>query len=129
MCYRDGVVERILTETGSHPFLVQAVCSALIDYLNAEKRERAELKDVTRAVDRVFSNWEDYFRDLWIRTEKDQRACLIALRVLTVGDREHIQKQCGLDEMTVRRALQTLLKRDLVHLPVVFAGIPEFPFK
>ena len=35
--YGDGVVERIIAETGCHPFLVQAVSSALIDYLNAER--------------------------------------------------------------------------------------------
>jgi len=114
--YGDGAVERIIAETGCHPFLVQAVCSALIDYLNAEKRECAELKDVTRAIDRTFTNWWDtYFRDLWIRTDESQRACLIALKKLAVADREHIQQQSGLDDMVVRRTLQALLKRDLVR--------------
>ncbi|MBV9706136.1 MAG: hypothetical protein JO125_01855 [Chloroflexi bacterium] len=114
--YGDGVVERIILETGCHPFLVQAVCSALIDNLNTQKRERAELKDVTRAIDRTFSNWWDtYFRDLWLRTDEPQRACLIALRALTSADLEHIRQESGLDESVVRRTLQALLKRDLVR--------------
>ena len=95
---------------------MQAVCSALIDYLNAEKRERAELKDVTKAIDRAFSNWWDtYFRDLWLRTDEPQRSCLIALRALTSADLEHIRQESGLDERVVRRTLQALLKRDLVR--------------
>ncbi len=114
--YGDGVVERIITETGCHPFLVQAVCSALIDHLNVEKKERAELKDVARAVNRAFTNWWDtYFRDLWLRTDEHQRACLIALRALTIADREHIRQQSGLDEKVVRRTLHALLRRDLVR--------------
>ena len=113
--YGDGVVDRILTETGSHPFLVQAVCSALIDSLNAQKRDQAELKDVTTAIDLTFTNWSNYFRDLWIRTNEHQRACLIALRTLNTADREHIQHQASLDERTTWRTLETLLKRDLIR--------------
>jgi hypothetical protein len=114
--YGDGVVERIIAETGCHPFLVQAVCSALIDYLNMQKRERAELKDVTKAIDCAFRNWWDtYFRDLWLRTDESQRVCLIALRALTIADQEQMQQESGLDESVVRRTLQALLKRDLVR--------------
>ena len=114
--YGDSVVERIIAETGCHPFLVQAVCSSLIDNLNAEKKGCAELKDVTRAIDRTFMNWWDtYFRDLWICTDENQRACLIALKALGVADRDHIKQRGGLDDIVVRRTLQALLKRDLVR--------------
>ena len=114
--YGYGVVERIIAETGCHPFLVQALCSALIDQLNAEKKGRAELKDVSRAIDRTFNNWWDtYFRDLWIRTDEHQRACLVALRALGAADREQIQRRSGLDEIVTWRTLEVLLKRDLVR--------------
>jgi hypothetical protein len=114
--YGEGVVERIILETGCHPFLVQAVCSALIDTLNADKKERADLNDVKGAVERTFTNWWDtYFRDLWLRTDEQQRTCLIALRALTTADREQIQQQSGLDDTVVRRTLEALLKRDLVR--------------
>ena len=69
-----GVVECIIEQTGGHPFLVQAVCSALIDNLNAERREQAEVADVKTAVEQVLGNWWDtYFRDLWERTDEEQR--------------------------------------------------------
>jgi hypothetical protein len=113
--YGDGVVDRILTETGSHPFLVQAVCSALIDYLNSKKRDRAQLQDVATAIDMTFTNWSNYFRDLWIRTDQHQRSCLLALRALDTADRVQIQQHAGLDEKTTWRTLETLVKRDLIH--------------
>src|SRR5947209_9310581 len=49
--FGEGVVEQIIGETNGHPFLVQALCSELIDALNIERRERAEVADVRRAVD------------------------------------------------------------------------------
>jgi hypothetical protein len=113
--YGDGVVDRILTETGFHPFLVQAVCSALIDCLNTKKQDRAQLKDVITAIDLIFTNWSNYFRDLWIRTDKHQRSCLLALRALNIADKAQIQQQAHLDEKTAWRTLETLVKRDLIH--------------
>ncbi len=115
--FGDGVVEQIIHITGSHPFLIQAVCSALIENLNAESRERAELEDVAVAVDQVLENWWDtYFRDLWERSDKYQQACLIALKDGSESDPPQIAQQCALDEKTVRFTMQTLLKRDLVLL-------------
>ncbi len=115
--FGEEVVEEIMRVTGYHPFLVQAVCSALIDNLNADNRNRAMFQDVTLAVDDVLENWWDtYFRDLWERTDQEQRRCLIAVRQLVVGDLQNIVQQSALNERTVRSSLQMLLKRDLVLL-------------
>jgi hypothetical protein len=113
--FGEGVVECIIEQTGGHPFLVQAVCSALIDNLNAERRERAEVAEVKTAVEQVLENWWDgYFRDLWERTDEEQRQCLTALTTLGKGDVTSIAQTWGVDERVVRRTLQTLLKRDLM---------------
>src|SRR5205823_11903995 len=77
--FGDGVVEQIIHVTGCHPFLIQAVCSALIEHMNADNRERAEVQDVAAATDQVLENWWDtYFRDLWERSDQPQRTCLVA---------------------------------------------------
>ena len=113
--FADGVVEQIIYVTGCHPFLIQAMCSALIEDLNADNRERAEIEDVTLAMNQVLENWWDtYFRDLWERSDLDQQTCLVALRNIGEGDPLQIAQQCDLDEKMVRRTMQTLLKRDLV---------------
>jgi uncharacterized protein len=115
--FGEGVVEEIICLTNCHPFLVQAVCSALMDHLNAEKRNRAEISDVAIAVNQVLNNWwSTYFRDLWERTDDDQRACLIALTKMDKGDILHIEQQSGLEGKRVHCALEALLERDLVLL-------------
>ena len=113
--FGEGVVEEIIHVTGCHPFLVQAVCSELIEHLNTENRTRAELQDVTSAVSCVLDNWWDtFFRDLWERSDQQQRTCLAVLNSVEEIDFLSIAQQSGLDEQTVRQTLQALLKRDLV---------------
>jgi uncharacterized protein len=111
----ERVVEGIKRVTNCHPFLVQAVCSALLDSLNADKRNQIELRDVGAAANQVLKNWgSTYFRDLWERTDKDQRACVLALNHLGECDLPRIEQQSGLDGSRVDRALETLLERDIV---------------
>src|SRR5450755_1694000 len=113
--YEDGVVAYILDQTRGHPFLVQAVCYALIENLNAKKKERASIKDIDGAIERVFENFNNYFSDLWNRTDEHQRACLIALQKAGTTSIEYLQEQSGLKEHTLWHTLHALLKRDLVQ--------------
>jgi len=112
-----AVVEQIIQQTNCHPFLVQALCSQLVDTLNVEKRERVEVDDVTRAVKQVIESWDGYFDDLWKRCDEAQRACLLALDAqereggMTLKD---IQRRSQLDEKGIRQVLRTLVSRDLV---------------
>jgi hypothetical protein len=112
--YGEGVVDEIIRVTGCHPFLVQAVCSAVIDNLNADKREQATVQDVAIAVNQLLVNWEAYFQDLWDRTDKNQRLCLFTIGNLGKSDLQNIAQKSGLDERIVRRTVEILRKRDLV---------------
>jgi len=100
---------------GCHPFLVQAVCSMLIDNLNTTQREQASIQDVEQAITQVLDEWwNTYFVDLWRRTDEEQRAFLSALKTLERADLSAIAQQTGLDERTARRAMRLLVRRDLV---------------
>jgi hypothetical protein len=113
--FGERVVEGIMRVTSCHPFLVQAVCSALLDSLNADKRDRIELPDVGVAANQVLKNWgSTYFRDLWERTDADQRVCILTLNRVGEGDLLGIEQQSGLDGTRVHRALEILLERDIV---------------
>jgi uncharacterized protein len=120
--FGGGVVDEIIRVTNCHPFLVQAICSNLIDNLNADNRNRAEIQDVVVAVDQVLDVWWDgYFQDLWNRTDHEQRNCLIALNKLGKSNLQQIAQQSNLNKgvardtlPTVRHTLQNLIRRDLV---------------
>jgi hypothetical protein len=113
--FSEGVVEEIIRVTGCHPFLVQAVCATLIDQLNAENCYKADLQHVTTAVNQVMESWWDtYFRDLWERTNLEQRMCLAALKEIGDGNLRQIAQQSNLDTEITYLALQALLYRDLV---------------
>jgi hypothetical protein len=113
--FGERVVEAIMQVTNCHPFLVQAMCSALIDGLNASKSTRVELPDSVTAADQVLKNWgPTYFRDLWERTDKDQRACIVTLHHLGKSALPAIEQRSGLDARIVRSALDTLIDRDIV---------------
>jgi hypothetical protein len=113
--FGEGVVEEIMRVSGCHPFLVQAVGSKLIDYLNIHNRDWAEVRDVAVAVDQVLENWwSTYFQDLWERTSLDQRACLLVLKERDRSSALEIAAESNLDLKAVRKALHLLSQRDLV---------------
>ncbi len=113
--FGEEVITEILRVTGCHPFLIQALCSIIIADLNATAREHAEQRDVETAVEELFKKWGDnYFKDLWERTDAEQRLCLAAVRVPGEVSFAQIQQQSGLDEAMTRHTLQKLLRRDIL---------------
>lgn len=113
--FHQEVVDYIIQITGCHPFLIQAICSSIISSLNHETRSTASIEDVRMAIEDVFDKWEDnYFSDMWERTDHEQRACLRALLQLEQGNLDQVCCVCGMEAVIVRRALQKLFRRDIV---------------
>jgi hypothetical protein len=116
--YSEGVVERLMEVTAHHPFLIQAICSKLIDNLNAFQRTWAELRDVDAALEQVLDGWwSTYFQDLWQRTDDEQRLCLRSLLLYKENgcDLHKLASHTQLDPGVVRRTLERLRQRDLVR--------------
>jgi uncharacterized protein len=110
------VVEQIIQYTNCHPFLVQAICSQLIDNLNIEKGKRVTPAHMMHAVKQVVDSWDSYFDDLWKRSDESQRTCL---SILSSQKQEwaspiDIQQHSYLDEESIKKALRNLVKRDLI---------------
>ena len=113
--FDKGVVEEIMRLTGCHPFLVQAMCSKLIDLLNIDNRDWAEPPDVTEAMGQVLDSWwHTYFQDLWERTTLEQQTCLFALQKHSSSTLAQLVQQSQLEEKMVRSTLHMLLRRDLI---------------
>ncbi len=67
----DPVAAAILTLTRAHPFLVQLVCSELVNWINTTERRaqpnprRTTLPDVEQAAARALRSGAGYFTNLW----------------------------------------------------------------
>jgi hypothetical protein len=112
--FPQQVVEMIITETHCHPFLVQAICSALITQLNRDRREQATRDDVEQSIERVLEEWGSHFHNLWIRSDEEQRSCLIALLKEPHTNSRQLALNTESNETIIRHALQRLLQRDLI---------------
>lgn len=111
------IAEEIIRVTGCHPFMIQALCAALIDILNTNASEHIDEHDIMLGVQQVFKNWGDgYFRDLWERTSPQEQICLRILKKMNRGNLVRIEHQWEESTKTVRATLETLQKRDLVVL-------------
>ncbi len=117
--FGEDVIKEIIRVTCCHPFLIQAICSRLIDNLNAQNRTQAYLDDVETTVEEILESWETYFQDLWNRTDHEQRACLFSLIVAykagSDGTVSTIKQHTGLSDNVIYRTLKLLLERDLIR--------------
>ncbi len=74
--YAEGSVDRILAATRGQPYLVQALCYELVNYLNIECRREAEPGDVEAAITRALDSAHLYFAEMWRGFSEPQRAVL-----------------------------------------------------
>ena len=80
--YEPGVVDAIIALTHCQPYLLQAVASDLVNYLNAQKRQTATMADV--AVAKVLVTADAYFHNNWEECSDDEREREV-LRALAAG--------------------------------------------
>jgi len=65
MQYEPGVAEKILALTHCQPYLLQAVASDLVNYLNSQQRMVATADDLAVAVAKVLVTVQVYFHYIW----------------------------------------------------------------
>ncbi|GCE17553.1 hypothetical protein KDK_13530 [Dictyobacter kobayashii] len=107
--------EQVIQQTNGHPFLVQALCSQLIDDLNVDKAEQVENGSVARAIEQLVEAWDGYFDDLWKRCDGVERACLVYLcDQQQAVDHDDIEGGIKREKKDIGRALRMLVRRDLI---------------
>jgi hypothetical protein len=78
--YDRGVLERIIELTHCQPFLLQAVASDLVNYLNSRQRQRATMEDLEVVIEKVLVTAQAYFYNIWTEECRDQdREVLLAI--------------------------------------------------
>lgn len=82
--YERGVIEQIIELTHCQPYLLQAVASDLVNYLNAERRMLATSADLEIAVEKVLVTAQAYFFYTWTGdcTEPEREV----LRLIATGN-------------------------------------------
>lgn len=67
--YKGGIygdaVNRIIYLTNCQPYLTQAICFELVNYLNSQNRKEASIEDVNLAADKVLVSANVYFDYIW----------------------------------------------------------------
>ena len=101
--YEKDAVEKILVATNKHPFLVQAVCSELVNHLNEHKRKKAGIDDVEVAVKRVLAAGENYFQNIWNSFNPGEKKILLSV---ASGNRKIKGKS--------KKAVKKLIEREIL---------------
>ncbi|MFN7928597.1 MAG: hypothetical protein U0Y68_11735 [Blastocatellia bacterium] len=80
--YEGGVVDEIIRITHCQPYLLQAVASELVNYLNDQQRTTATREDLAVTIERVLVSAGSYFANMWrAECSDEERAVLSALAV------------------------------------------------
>lgn len=65
LIYDDPVVEAMIGQTAGHPYLLQLLCSAVVDECNAQATHHVDPGLLEAALPRAFDQGEPYFRNIW----------------------------------------------------------------
>jgi hypothetical protein len=65
LTYVDDVVNQIMVQTHCHPYLLQLVCSAVVEESNARATLRVDTSLFDAALPRALDQGEPYFRNIW----------------------------------------------------------------
>jgi hypothetical protein len=107
--YESGVIEQIIELTHCQPYLLQAVASDLVNYLNSEKRMLATAADLEVAVEKVLVTAQAYFVYTW--TADCSEAERELLRLIATGDTNShtlAERQASLQSLCHKEILEGL---------------------
>jgi hypothetical protein len=103
--YDPGVAERILELTHCQPYLLQALASDLVDYLNEENRTMATQADLEIAIEETLVSAQYYFANIWDEEcSEAERDVLLAM----AADEEKSFRP-------MQPALQSLSRKEIVE--------------
>ncbi|MGE0885099.1 MAG: AAA family ATPase [Blastocatellales bacterium] len=105
--YEPGLVEAIIALTHCQPYLLQAVASDLVNYLNAQKRQTATMADLDVAVAKVLVTADAYFHNNWEECAETERE---VLRALARGEADRVAAP------QYQAAVQSLSRKEIVEI-------------
>lgn len=123
--YEPAAVERIITETGGQPYLVQQVCRDAIDHLNSElfdERLKREICITLADVDAVlvpdfFRRGTGYFDGVWTQVDNSVRRAVLTVMAQseTPWEFAHLKSATSVDDATLQAALDWAVRHDILY--------------
>ncbi len=106
--YEAGVVDDIIRITHCQPYLLQAVASELVNYLNSKQQTTATPDDLNTALEKTLVSASAYFSDTWRKdnSETEQQV----MRALATGKTESV-----LADAAFQPAIQSLIRKEIVE--------------
>jgi AAA+ ATPase superfamily predicted ATPase len=123
--YEPEAVERVITETGGQPYLVQQICRDALDHLNHELFDLGLVREVCISVADVeavldqdfFRRGTVYFDGVWTQASNDEQRAL--LRAMAQCNEpcalEGLQAIAGLEADTLQEQLRWAERHDILY--------------
>lgn len=105
--YEPGVAESMITFTHRQPYLLQAMASELVNYLNAQERFIAQTGDIEVVINKVLVTAHAYFFFTWQEECSEEEREV--LRSIAVNEAKE------LDLTQHREALQNLCRKEVLQ--------------
>jgi DNA-binding MarR family transcriptional regulator len=121
--YDHQAVEMILEATHAQPFLVQAVCFDLIQFLNSRNRRLARpsnqvtMSDAQEAIRRAVRSAKPYFQNLWATCNNLEQLLLVEL-AYSQGEWarvDNLVQDPSVEPRDIHQALKQLKRRELIE--------------
>ena len=120
MRYDTQSIDHLLKQSGGHPYLLQIICSNIVDLCREMGKLIVDPAMVERAVQSMFETSVFYLHDLWRRLSETEKSVMVtAATILLQNADEFSANQIGelkpdLSDSEIARAIVRLRNRGLI---------------
>ncbi len=122
--YEDHVVEQVIQQTQGHPYLLQLLCSSIVDEANAQKQVHVNTTTFEAALPRALEQGEPYFRNVWDEMAGETGQPLL-YQIATSTHPVSLPESSDLTRLLRRRVIRREDEGYLVEIPLVQRWIVE----
>jgi hypothetical protein len=124
LSYEEAVVADIIEQTGCQPYLLQLVCSAIVEEANAQARLDVSRAVLEAALVRALEQGEPYFRNVWDEMAGPEGQPLLQ-RLASQAGEVALPDSPALARMIRRRVVSRNGDRYQVEVPLVRRWVAE----
>jgi hypothetical protein len=124
LVYDDGVVNEIMRQTRCHPYLLQLVCSAVVEESNVRQTLQVDTALLDVALTRALEQGEPYFHNIWHEMAGPDGQPFLR-KIVDAGASLSFQFHPALDRLVRRRIIFRSNGEYQVEVPLVQRWLQE----